>query len=330
MDDRATERTEVLAPDAGGIAAAAGILARGGLVAFPTETVYGLGADAGNGRAVAAIYEAKSRPRFNPLIAHVESVLAARRVGRLEGAAAKLADRFWPGPLTLVVPACEPCPVSDLARAGLPTVAIRVPAHPVAQALIAAAGRPLVAPSANRSGHVSATTAEHVLADLSGRIDAVIDAGPTPLGLESTILACLGGEVRMLRAGGLPREAIEAALGFALAGAEGSAEAAPLSPGRLASHYAPRARLRLGATEIFPGEGLLGFGTEPVPGQELAAARENLSASGDLAEASANLFAALRRLDATGVATIAVAPIPTHGLGEAIADRLARAAHPER
>jgi L-threonylcarbamoyladenylate synthase len=330
MDDRANKRTEVLAPDAGGIAAATRILARGGLVAFPTETVYGLGADAGNGRAVAEIYQAKSRPRFNPLIAHVESIAAARRVGRLQGAAARLAERFWPGPLTLVVPACEPCPVSDLARAGLPTVAIRVPAHAVGQALIAAAGQPLVAPSANRSGHVTATTAQHVLADLSGRIDAVIDGGPTPLGLESTILACLGGEVRMLRAGGLPREAIEAALGFPLASPEEGAAAAPVSPGQLASHYAPRARLRLGATEVLSGEGFLGFGPDPIPGQERAAARENLSPSGDLAEAAANLFAAMRRLDAAGVATIAVAPIPEHGLGEAIADRLSRAAHPER
>jgi L-threonylcarbamoyladenylate synthase len=321
-------QTALLRSDTEGLSEAARLIRAGRLVAFPTETVYGLAADATNGEAVAGIYVAKGRPRFNPLISHVASIDAARSIARIEGTALRLAELFWPGPLTLVVPAREDCAVSDLARAGLPTIAVRVPAHPLARSLLEAVGRPVAAPSANRSGHVSATKAAHVLADLGGRIDAVLDGGPTPLGLESTILACTDREVRLLRAGGLPREAVEAALGVPLLEAEQGDSALPLSPGRLPSHYAPRARLRLEAVDVRSGEALLAFGAGKIAGQENAVAVENLSPAGDLVEAAANLFAALRRLDASGAETIAAAPIPMHGLGEAIADRLARAAAP--
>jgi L-threonylcarbamoyladenylate synthase len=305
---------------------AAALIAAGGLVAFPTETVYGLGADATDPRAVAALYAAKERPAFNPLIAHVASLSEARALALFGADAERLAAAFWPGPLTIVVPAAEDCPVCDLARAGLSTIALRAPDHPVAQALITAAGRPIVAPSANRSGRVSPTSADHVLADLDGRIDAVIDGGSTRVGVESTIIACLGGEVRLLRPGGAPRETIEAVLGKRLAG-DAEDAARPLAPGALASHYAPRARVRLDATDIRPGEAALAFG-EALADPAGAAAHETLSATGDLVEAAARLFACLRKLDASGAATIAVAPIPAHGLGEAIRDRLARAAAP--
>jgi L-threonylcarbamoyladenylate synthase len=302
------------------------LLAEGRLVAFPTETVYGLGADACDPRPVAALYAAKGRPAFNPLISHVLSIEAAAALGRLDGDARRLAEAFWPGPLTLVVPAAEDCVVCDLARAGLDTIALRAPDHPVARAVIAAANRPIVAPSANRSGRVSPTSAAHVLEDLDGRIDAVVDGGPTMVGLESTIVACLGGAPRLLRPGALPRDAIERVLGRPLADPSDDSDA-PLAPGRLASHYAPDAAVRLDATEVGQGEAYLGFG--PDGGLAAAAAAfESLSPTGDLAEAAARLFACLRRLDATGVARIAVAPIPNEGLGEAIRDRLARAAAP--
>ena len=313
--------TERLAPDGAGLERAAAILRAGGLVAFPTETVYGLGADATVARAVAGIYAAKDRPRFNPLIAHLPDAEGAAREGVFDEAAGRLAQAFWPGPLTLVVPAAPGCTVSDLARAGLDTVALRVPAHPVAQDLLRRVGRPVAAPSANRSGHVSPTHAAHVLSDLAGRIHAVLDGGPTAVGVESTIVSCLG-PPRLLRPGGVPREAIEAALGRTLPGAE----AGPLlAPGMLASHYAPRAPLRLGADRIEAGETALLFGPHDPPGAE-GAVRLNLSPAGDLAEAAANLFSHLRALDAAGAAAIAVAPIPEQGLGEAIADRLRRAA----
>ncbi|MGA0530516.1 L-threonylcarbamoyladenylate synthase [Hansschlegelia sp. KR7-227] len=312
---------------AGDGAEAGALLAAGRLVAFPTETVYGLGADATDARAVAALYAAKGRPAFNPLIAHVPSLAAARGFGAFDDAAERLAAAFWPGPLTLVVPAVADCAVCDLARAGLPTLALRAPDHTVAQALLAAAGRPIVAPSANRSGRVSPTTADHVVADLEGRIDAVIDAGATRVGLESTIVSCLEGGPRLLRPGALPRADIEAVLGRRLPDASGDGES-PLAPGRLASHYAPSARLRLDATEVVEGEAFLGFGLDPQGVREGAAAYETLSLAGDLEEAAARLFAALRSLDATGVRTIAVAPIPIDGLGEAIRDRLERAAAP--
>lgn len=311
----------------GGEASAAGrLIAEGRLVAFPTETVYGLGADATDPIAVASLYAAKGRPSFNPLIAHVLSLAAARALGRFDRDAERLAEAFWPGPLTLVVPCEDGSPVCDLARAGLPSVALRAPDHAIARAILEAAGRPVVAPSANRSGRVSPTNADHVLADLDGRIDAVVDGGDTEVGVESTIVACLDGEPRLLRPGGLPREAIETVLGRRLAAPVADADA-PLAPGRLASHYAPRARVRLDAVEISAGEAYLGFG----PDHGLAAratAAENLSPSGDLREAAANLFGALRRLDGSGAQSIAVAPIPAEGLGEAIRDRLARAAAP--
>ncbi|MGQ3357521.1 MAG: L-threonylcarbamoyladenylate synthase [Phreatobacter sp.] len=317
-----TVTTLRLDADAAGIAEAGRLLRAGRLVAFPTETVYGLGADATDGRAVAAIYAAKGRPSFNPLIAHVATIEAALRFGRFDAHATALARAFWPGPLTLVVPAAPGGHVSDLARAGLETVGLRVPSHPVAQALLAAAGRPVAAPSANRSGHVSPTTAAHVLADLDGRIDAVVDGGPTDVGVESTIVACLGSPPVLLRPGGVPRDAIEAVIGRPLAAATGEAT---IAPGMLASHYAPEAAMRLDATAAEPGEALLAFGPDVPPG---AANVLNLSVAGDLAEAAANLFGHLRLLDASGVRRIAVMPIPPEGLGEAIRDRLARAAAP--
>ena len=317
----------VVAGDAA-IAEAARVIAEGGLVAFPTETVYGLGADAGNGAAIARLYAAKGRPSFNPLIAHVASAAAARKLAHFDAAAERLATAFWPGPLTLVLPKTPDCPVTDLATAGLDTIAVRLPQHPAAQALLRAFGGAVVAPSANRSGHVSPTTAAHVLTDLGGRIDLIVDGGATPVGLESTIVACLG-EPSLLRPGGVPRAAIEQVLGRALAdGSDDDArdEHAPRAPGQLASHYAPRTRLRLEAREASAGEALLAFGPIPLQGAALAAKVFNLSPRGDLIEAAANLFSHLRALDAAGADCIAVMPIPHDGLGEAINDRLRRAA----
>jgi len=304
------------------IEAAAACLAAGGLVAFPTETVYGLGADARNGEAIARLYAAKGRPSFNPLIAHVADVEAARGLARFDAAADALAAAFWPGPLTLVLPKRPDSGVSDLALAGLDSLAVRVPAHPVARALLTAFKGPVVAPSANRSGHVSPTSAAHVLTDLRGRIDMLLDAGPCPVGVESTIVACLDAPT-LLRPGGLPREAIERVLGRGLAVAA-IAEDAPLAPGMLSSHYAPKARLRLDAEAAGPDEALLAFGPAPAAGVTL-----NLSPRGDLIEAAANLFSHLRALDASGAKRIAVMKVPHEGLGEAINDRLARAAAPK-
>jgi L-threonylcarbamoyladenylate synthase len=319
----------VVAGDAG-VAEAARVLAAGGLVAFPTETVYGLGADAGNGEAIARLYAAKGRPDFNPLIAHVVSAAAARKLARFDAAAERLAAAFWPGPLTLVLPKAPDCPVAALATAGLDSIAVRLPQHPVAQALLRAFGGPVVAPSANRSGHVSPTTAAHVLADLGGRIDLIVDGGATPVGLESTIVACLGqsvGKPALLRPGGVPRAAIEEVLGTALADAHAPrGHTAPRAPGMLASHYAPRTRLRLDVRAVGAREALLAFGPAPVEGAALAVKVLNLSARGDLIEAAANLFSHLRALDHAGGEAIAVMPIPHHGLGEAINDRLRRAA----
>jgi L-threonylcarbamoyladenylate synthase len=317
-------------PDA--IGEAARTLAGGGLVAFPTETVYGLGADATNAAAVAKLYAAKGRPAFNPLIAHVPDAAAARRLAIFDAAADMLARAFWPGPLTLVLPKAPGCPVADLATAGLDTIAVRVPAHRIAHALITTFGRPVVAPSANRSGHVSPTAADHVMADLAERIDLVLDGGPTSVGVESTILACLGDRVMLLRPGGLPREAIEAAIARAVDETPAAAEdgEAPLAPGMLSSHYAPRATLRLDAGDVQPGEALLAFGADLPVGAAQAAAVLNLSGHGDLIEAAANLFSHLRALDGSGIARIAVMPIPHDGLGEAINDRLARAAAPRK
>jgi L-threonylcarbamoyladenylate synthase len=305
------------------IGEAAEALRQGGLVAFPTETVYGLGADATNGRAVAAIFEAKGRPRFNPLIVHVPDVAAVERLGQLTGIGRRLAVAFWPGPLSLVMARREGCPVSDLATAGLDTIALRVPSHPIAQALLRAADRPVTAPSANRSGHVSPTTAAHVEADLGARVAMILDGGPTSVGLESTVVDVTGAEAVILRLGGVSREAVARALGVsAVARAEGE-PGKPSSPGMLARHYAPAAKLRLDARDVKEGEALLAFGPA-VP--DHAGPMVNLSPSGDLVEAAADLFAALRTLDASGAAAIAVMPIPDSGLGEAINDRLRRGA----
>ncbi|HEY1363773.1 MAG TPA: L-threonylcarbamoyladenylate synthase [Xanthobacteraceae bacterium] len=322
--------TQLIEAGPAAVAQGARVLAAGGLVAFATETVYGLGADATNGEAVARLYAAKARPSFNPLIAHVADAAAARAIARFNRAADALAAAFWPGPLTLVLPRAAACPVAELATAGLDSIALRVPGHPLALALLRAFGRPVVAPSANRSGHVSPTTARHVLADLRGRVDLIIDSGPAPLGLESTIIACLE-EPLLLRPGALPRAAIERVLPLGRSAARPDAieeGALPLAPGQLASHYAPRARLRLDARSVAADEALLAFGPAPLAGAERAVLALNLSARGDLVEAAANLFAHLRALDACGAKAIAVMPVPREGLGEAINDRLQRAAAP--
>src|SRR5580658_4280575 len=320
--------TRITGADA--IEAAIACLSRGGLVAFPTETVYGLGADATDGRAVARLYAAKGRPAFNPLIAHVVDLKAAQALARFNPKAARLAKAFWPGPLTLVLPKTAKCRVADLATAGLDTIAVRVPHHTVALAILAAVGKPVVAPSANRSGHVSPTRAEHVQADLAGRIDLIIDGEATPIGVESTIIACLEEPV-LLRPGGLPRAAIERALEQKLAYAPAGSphiEEAPLAPGMLGAHYAPRTRMRLDVRRVDPGEALLAFGRRPAEGAGGALKVLNLSARGDLIEAAANLFSHLRTLDAASAPVIAVMPVPHEGLGEAINDRLRRAATP--
>jgi L-threonylcarbamoyladenylate synthase len=315
--------TRVLQADPGATASAARLLRDGGLVAFPTETVYGLGADATNGEAVARLYAAKGRPRFNPLIAHVADARAALALARFSDEAKLLAGVFWPGPLTLVLPKADGCPVSELATAGLDSIAVRVPDHPIARDLLKAFRKPVVAPSANQSGRVSPTTAAHVLADLGGRIDLIVDGGATSVGVESTIVSCLNLPT-LLRPGGVPRDAIERVLGHALVVAEAPSDEAPLAPGMLASHYAPKTPLRLNATDVKAGEALLGFGAD-VPSAPKAL---NLSPTGDLVEAAANLFSHLRALDACGAHAIAVMPIPNEDLGEAINDRLARAAAP--
>lgn len=319
-------RAAHLQPDTEGVAAAARLLLEGRLVALPTETVYGLAADATNAEAVARIYAAKGRPSFNPLIAHLPDTDAARAEGLFNAPALALARAFWPGPLTLVVPIAPGCSVCELARAGLATVGLRVPDQPLTRAVLQALGRPVAAPSANRSGHISPTSAAHVLADLGDGIDGVLDAGPSSIGVESTIIACLGGAPRLLRPGGVTRAAAERVIGRELIDGYDAA-GAPIAPGQLASHYAPNARLRLDAAAPEAGEAWLAFGPEPAPPHGVAASL-NLSASGDLVEAAANLFAHLRALDASGAARIAVAPIPREGMGEAIRDRLLRAAAP--
>ena len=308
------------------IARAAALLRAGQLVAFPTETVYGLGADATNGRAVAAIYAAKGRPSFNPLIIHFADAEAAMAHTTFTPLARQLAAAFWPGPLTLVLERRAGSTISELASAGLSTLAVRVPDHPVARALLAATGRPLAAPSANRSGRMSPTQAAHVLADLGEEAALILDAGPTAHGLESTIIDARGDKAVLLRPGAVTAETIEAVLGRPLL-RQGMAAEKPNAPGQLASHYAPDTRLRLDARDVRTGEALLAFGPN-VPttrGPTL-----NLSPSGDLIEAAANLFASLRALDRSGADAIAVMPIPETGLGEAINDRLRRAAAPRQ
>jgi L-threonylcarbamoyladenylate synthase len=328
LEPETSLETRTMQADAGAIADAARVLAAGGLVAFPTETVYGLGADACNGQAVARLYAAKGRPSFNPLIVHVTDMSAAQRLARFDADAARLAAAFWPGPLTLVLPKTHDCPVAQLATAGLDTIAVRVPDHPVARALIAAAGRPLVAPSGNRSGHVSPTSATHVAADLGGSVDLIIDGGPTRVGVESTIVACLGDRPVLLRPGGVAREAIEQLLSRSIEGPVRGRTEGPLAPGMLASHYAPATRLRLDADAVAPDEALLAFGPHLPRGAAGAVAVLNLSPAGDLVEAASNLFAHLRALDQAGARAIAAMPVPREGLGEAINDRLARAASP--
>lgn len=300
------------------------LLAAGEVVAVPTETVYGLAGDATNGEAVARIFEAKGRPRFNPLIVHVCDLDMARKIAVFDAASLKLAQRFWPGPLTLVLKLREDCGIHPLVTAGLDTVALRMP-QGFARELIAALGRPLAAPSANSSGRISPTTAQAVADDLGARIRLVANGGATPVGLESTIVKAGPEGVRILRPGGVTGGEVEAALGSpVLRGGAAGIEA----PGMLASHYAPDAAMRLDAGEVRSGEALLAFGPRRIAGAEGAVAMLNLSERGDLREAAANLYGHMKALDRAGAATIAVEPIPHDGLGEAIADRLGRAAAP--
>lgn len=299
-------------------------LRAGQAVAVPTETVYGLAADATDGDAVLRIFEAKGRPRFNPLIAHVASLAMARRIAGFDPLSLRLAERFWPGPLTLVLPLTQPSAIHPLVTAGLDTVAVRMP-RGIVRDLAEALGRPLAAPSANSSGRISATTAEAVADDLGARIPLIVNGGPTPVGLESTIVKVEGSRLLLLRPGGVDAAEIEAAAGQAL---ERPRPKHVQAPGMLASHYAPAAAVRLNVEAVRPGEALLAFGPRRAQGAAAAAAIVNLSQAGDLHEAARNLFAALQALDRTGTATIAVEPVPAHGLGEAINDRLARAAAP--
>lgn len=304
------------------IAEAAKILRGGGLVAFPTETVYGLGADATNGKAVARIFEAKGRPRFNPLIVHVLNQVEAERLVNLPPLGQKLAKAFWPGALTLVALRAENCPVSELASAGLDTLAVRVPSAPIARELIKAAGLPLAAPSANASEELSPTRAGHVMDSLGERVDMILDGGPCELGLESTVIGIMGDTPVLLRLGAIARVDIEAVVGSLEEPGGGNIS----SPGQLTRHYSPQAPLRLDASGPEPGEAWLGFGAR---GVRVDGPARNLSESGDLVEAASKLYAALRALDAENPRAIAVAPIPHEGLGEAINDRLARAAAPK-
>jgi L-threonylcarbamoyladenylate synthase len=304
------------------IAAAARLLADGELVAFPTETVYGLGGDATSDRSAARIFEAKGRPRFNPLIVHVADAAAARTQVVFDERADLLAARFWPGALTLVLPRQPASTVSLLASAGLDSLAVRSPRHPVAQALLRACGRPIAAPSANASGKISPTTAAHVAASLGRSVAMILDGGRCPVGIESTVIDLTGRVPVLLRPGGVTLEQLADAIGLPAAPTAPDSQA-PKSPGLLASHYAPDLPLRLDARDMRPGEGLLAFGAYPITG---AAAVENLSPSGDLTEAAANLFSMLRALDRPDLAGIAVMPIPERGLGRAINDRLRRAA----
>ena len=320
--------TRLLHDDPQGIETAAAILRAGGLVAFGTETVYGLGADAGNDRAVRAIYTAKGRPGINPLISHFASADAAFAQVEATPLARMLAGRFWPGPLTLVLPRARDCAISTIATAGLPTAAVRVPAGRTIHALLAACGFPVVAPSANPSGRVSPSDAQHVLAGLDGRIDAVLDCGPCPVGVESTIVDLSGAHPVLLRPGGITLEMLEDACGMPVATMAGSDDARPSAPGQLSSHYAPGLPVRLEARSVAANEALLAFGPA-LPGSGLV---WNLSADGDLHEAAARLFAGLRFLDMEGhrrgLVGSAVQHVPAHGLGRAIRDRLIRAASP--
>ncbi len=312
--------------DRKGIAQAVAALEQGLLIGLPTETVYGLACDAARGEAVAALYAAKGRPSFNPLIAHVPDLVMAQRVGQFNTTALRLARAFWPAPLTLVVPITPDCPVCALARAGLDSIALRIPAHPVALDILRQFGKPVVAPSANRSGHISATTAAHVAEDLGDKIALIVDAGACSLGVESTIISCMDETPRLLRPGALTRQDIEAALGFPLLAALPHAPHQPQAAGMLKSHYAPRAKVRLNATDIAPHEALITFGSALPRGHEQAQSVHFLSSTGNLQEAAAHLFELLRAVDALNPHTIAITPIEGDGLGEAIRDRLQRAA----
>lgn len=313
----------ILTADA--IVRAVDVLRDGGLVAIPTETVYGLAADACNGDAVAGIFAAKGRPHFNPLIAHVSDIAMAERYVQFDALSRRLVEAFWPGPLTLVLPLRDDASIHPLVTAGLETLAVRLPLGAVRD-VIKALDRPLAAPSANTSGRISATSADAVADDLGDKVDLILDAGPCAVGLESTIVKIVGDKAFLLRPGGLAAEEIEAAIGFKLQRMD--QRAAIQAPGMMASHYAPLAAMRLNVNDVHPGEALLAFGAKPVTGEELASHRLNLSDSGSLREAAVNLFDFMKKLDATGAKTIAVAPIPKTGLGEAINDRLNRAAAP--
>lgn len=309
--------THILPADESGIVKAAALIAQGLPVGVPTETVYGLAGDATSGQSVAAIYAAKGRPSFNPLIVHVDGIAMAERVAIVTPVARQLASRFWPGPLTMVLPAAPGSPVASLATAGLPTVAVRMPAHPAMQRLIRMLGRPLAAPSANASGSISATRADHVARSLSGCIPLVLDGGPTAVGIESTIVAVDEDRLRLLRPGSVTVEMLADASGLPVhMRSDGTIEA----PGQMSSHYAPSKPVRLNATHADAGEYLIGFG--PVTGDA------SLSPEGNLEEAAARLFDLLHAADAASAPTIAVAPIPGEGLGLAINDRLSRAAAP--
>jgi L-threonylcarbamoyladenylate synthase len=317
----------IMPADDGAIGLAGAILRDGGLVGMPTETVYGLAADSTNAEAVARIYEAKGRPRFNPLISHVVDLGQALDHGVLDKAALKLAQAFWPGPLTLVVPLRAGSAISHLARAGLDTVALRVPGHPAARAIIAAAGRPLAAPSANRSGRVSPTSARDVAEELGAKVDLIIDGGACDIGVESSVVACVDGEALLLRPGGAAREDLSRALGRDIGMGETTADS-PRAPGLLASHYAPLASVHTNVTNAPRNHAVLTFAGRKIVQDGHSGQVLDLSETGDLREAAARLFSALRELDATGPSAISVAPIPSEGLGEAINDRLSRASAP--
>ncbi len=316
---------ELLIPDDTGIAKAVAILRGGGLVAIPTETVYGLAADATNGQAVASIYEAKGRPSFNPLICHVADMTMATQIAVFDPLSITLAAAFWPGPLTLILPRAANTPIHPLTMAGLTTVGVRMPEGP-ARLLIKQLGSPLAAPSANSSGRISATSAQAVDADLGGKIDLILDGGACPVGVESTIVKVENGQLRLLRPGGISVEEIERVAGQPVVRVDQRAEIE--APGMLASHYAPRAKVRLDAMRILPDEALLAFGPRRACGVQSAVKTLNLSQTANLKEAAANLFSYLSQLDIEGVRCIAVEPIPMTGLGEAINDRLMRAAAP--
>lgn len=313
--------TRLLAATPDAISEAAALIRRGGLAAFPTETVYGLGANALDEGAVSEIFATKARPKFNPLIVHLLGLLEAEQIVEFNETAMQLAEAFWPGPLTLVLPRRTSCTLAQLTSAGLDTAAVRAPAHPVARSLLEAAGVPIAAPSANRSGNISPTCAKDVMEELGGRVEIILDGGACSAGLESTIIGFVDGAPVLLRKGAISRSEIEKISGPLRSYARGEITA----PGMMRSHYAPSAKMRLNARQVEENEALLAFGPEPLASMGPSL---NLSVKGDLKEAATNLFRMLRQLDKTGAHMIAVMPVPDTGLGEAINDRLARAASP--